>query len=240
MSATVQREQGRERDARSPAQLAPALLELRGIAKRWPRAAAPLLAGVELSVRAGETVAVTGRNGAGKTTLLRIAAGLLAPDAGSVRVQGLDPERERTAFQSRVGLLSAGNSGLYGRLSVERHLEFWARLALLPRRRRSAAIERARARFALDELCGQRVDRLSMGQRQRVRLALAFLHEPDVVLLDEPRTSLDEEGAELLTAAIAGLTALGGAAVVCAPRSEDAGIPFDRRHLVQDGALVPA
>jgi ABC-type multidrug transport system ATPase subunit len=137
-------------------------------------------------------------------------------------------------------LLSAGNSGLYGRLRVEHHLDFWARLALLPRARRRAACERARERFALDELCGRRVDRLSMGQRQRVRLALAFLHEPDVVLLDEPRTSLDDDGAELLAAAVEELTARGGAAVVCAPRPEDAGLPFDRRHLVGGGEMVPA
>ncbi|HEU4978585.1 MAG TPA: ABC transporter ATP-binding protein [Solirubrobacteraceae bacterium] len=216
------------------------LLELHGIAKRWPGTPEPVLAGVDLTVRAGETVAITGRNGAGKTTLLRIAAGLLLADGGSVRLDGLDPERDRTAFHARVGFLSAGNSGLYGRLKVEQHLDFWARLALIPRARRRDACERARARFALDELCGKRVDRLSMGQRQRVRLALAFLHDPDVALLDEPRTSLDDEGAELVAAAVAELTARGGAAVVCAPRSEDAGIPFDRRHLVQGGAMVPA
>src|SRR4051794_5285337 len=218
----------------------PALLDMSGIVKRWPGASTSVLDGVDIVVRAGEVVGVTGRNGAGKTTLLRVAAGLLLPDAGTVRVFGMDPERERTACQKRVGFLSAGNTGLYGRLRVEQHLEFWARLALLRRSQRRVAIAWAREAFALDELCGRRVDRLSMGQRQRVRIALAFLHDPDLVLLDEPRTSLDEEGTELLARAVAGLAARGGGAVVCAPNGEDGGIPFDRHHVVDGGAVEPA
>jgi ABC-2 type transport system ATP-binding protein len=236
VSATVQQAARR----RAPARAAPALLEVRGVTKRWPKAPGPVLDGVDLTVRAGETVAITGRNGAGKTTLLRLAAGLLVPDAGTVRVQGLDPERDRTAFQAAIGFLAAGNSGLYGRLTVERHLDFWARLALLPRARRAAAEARVRERFALDELCGRRVDRLSMGQRQRVRIALAFLHEPALVLLDEPRTSLDDEGVALLAGAVCELTARGGAAVMCAPGAQDGGLPYDRRHVVGGGTMVPA
>jgi ABC-type multidrug transport system ATPase subunit len=235
MAATLER----TFSAPSPAPAVAPLLELRGVVKRWPGAAAPVLGGVELAVCAGEAVAITGRNGTGKTTLLRIAAGMLLADAGSVRVAGLDPERDRTAYHARVGFLSAGDGGLYGRLTVEQHLDFWARLALLPRARRRAATERVRATFALAELCGRRVSRLSMGQRQRVRLALAFLHEPDLVLLDEPRTSLDDEGAQLLAAAVAELTARGGAAVVCAPGATETGIPCDRRHRVDAGALLP-
>src|SRR3954470_16140815 len=114
MEATA--EHAEQRGASSPG---PALLELRGIVKRWPGTPAPVLDAVDLAVAPGEVVAVTGRNGAGKTTLLRIAAGLLLPDAGTVRVDGMDPELERAACQARIGYLSAGNSGLYGRLRVE-------------------------------------------------------------------------------------------------------------------------
>jgi ABC-2 type transport system ATP-binding protein len=226
-----------ERRGASP--LGPALLELSGIVKRWPGASTPVLHDVDLAVQPGEVVGLTGRNGAGKTTLLRIAAGLLLPDAGTVRIDGLDPERRRTACQERIGYLSAGNSGLYGRLRVEQHLDFWARLALLPRARRAAAIAAVRATFALDELCGRRVDRLSMGQRQRVRIALAFLHDPDLMLLDEPRTSLDDEGVELVGAALGRLIERGGAALICAPSTSDIGVPFDRFHVVSDGRAVP-
>src|SRR4051812_22672889 len=199
---------------RRPPGVGPGRLELSGIVKRWPGAATPVLDDVDVIVRSGEVVGVTGRNGAGKTTLLRVAAGLLLPDEGTVRVDGMDPERERDACQERIGYLSAGNSGLYGRLRVEQHLEFWARLALIPRSRRRTAIAEVRETFALDELCGKRVDRLSMGQRQRVRIALAFLHRPDLLLLDEPRTSLDAEGARLVAAALQSVVARGGAALV--------------------------
>ena len=216
------------------------VLALTGIVKSWPSQAGPVLAGVDLDVAPGTTVAISGRNGAGKTTLLRIAAGLIAPEAGSVRVCGLDVERERTEFQRRVGFLAAGNSGLYARLKVRHHLEMWSRLALVPRRERREAIEHATDAFALGPLRGRRVDRLSMGQRQRLRLALAFVHAPRVALLDEPATSLDGEGIALLERALAALTARGGAAVVCVPSGWEQALAIDRSLVLSSGHLEPA
>jgi ABC-2 type transport system ATP-binding protein len=226
----------------STAETAPpvAVLEVAGVAKRWRSDRPPVLDGIDLAVRPGEVVGVLGRNGAGKTTLLRIAAGLITADAGSVRVLGLRPERDRAAYQRRLGFLSAGNSGLYGRLRVEHHLDLAAALAYVPREARTAAIDRARRAFELDELLGQRVDRLSMGQRQRVRLALALVHEPELALLDEPRTSLDADGVAHVSAAVDALTSRGGAAVVCAPDADDLGVECDRRFVVSDGRLEPA
>ncbi len=216
-----------------------AVLTLRGVTKRWP-GAPPVLDGVGLEVAPGTTVAVTGRNGAGKTTLLRIAAGLIAADAGQVEVAGHALERERTAALRRLGFVSAGNVGLYGRLGVEQHLALWSRLALVPRGARAGLIRLAVADFALDGLLGRRVDRLSMGQRQRLRLAGAFLHEPTVVLLDEPRTSLDADGAALVAQAVERVRARGGAAVICAPSAEDCPVRLDRCLRVADGRLEAA
>ena len=103
------------------------LLEMRGIAKHWPGAPEPVLDGVSLVVEPGEVVGVTGRNGAGKTTLLRIAAGLLAARRGDGARRRHGPRaRPRRAASARIGFLSAGNSGLYGRLKVEHHLDCWA------------------------------------------------------------------------------------------------------------------
>jgi ABC-2 type transport system ATP-binding protein len=216
-----------------------ALLELQGIVKRWP-AAPPVLEGVSLLVEPGTAVAISGRNGAGKTTLLRIASGLIAPERGSVRIAGLDPERDRTEFQRRMGFLSAGNSGLYARLRATHHLDLWSRLALLPKPIRAGAIERARATFELEPLVDKRVDRLSMGQRQRLRLALAFLHDPSVVLLDEPATSLDERGIELLRLAIDSLKERGGCAVVCMPSGWEQLLAVDVVLSLDGGRLEPA
>jgi ABC-2 type transport system ATP-binding protein len=224
-----------------PASAAPAdavpPLRLEGIVKRWPGAPAPVLDNVALRVEPGTVVEISGRNGAGKTTLLRIAASLILPDAGTVRIGDLDPERDRTEYQRRIGFVAAGNSGLFARLKVEHHLSYWARLALLPRARRDEAIAATIEAFQLGELCGKRVDRLSMGQRQRLRLSLAFLHGPQLVMLDEPRTSLDDEAAKLLEGAVRGLTARGGAALVCAPSGESEWIRYDRRYVVADGRL---
>ena len=215
----------------------PAALELTEIVKHWPRTP-PVLEGVTLRLDPGTGAAIAGSNGAGKTTLLRIAAGLISPESGGVRVHGLDPERERTAFQRRIGFLSAGNSGLYARLSAERHLELWARLALLPKAERRAAIQRTVAAFALEPLLAKRVDRLSMGQRQRLRVSLAFLHDPDVVLLDEPGTSLDAEGLAIVESAIAKLVARGGAALVCVPTGWERPAALGSGYVLSDGRLV--
>lgn len=223
------------KEARSP-RLGEPLLALQGIEKRWPRTSAPVLAGVDLELAPGTRAFVGGSNGAGKTTLLRIAAGMFAADSGTVRLDGLDPARDRRAYQSRVGFLAAGTSSLYARLSVAAHLRLWSRLALLPRRQAERAINAVAECFCLDELIDRRVDRLSMGQRQRVRLAMAFLHQPDVVLLDEPLTSLDGEGERLLLDALDDLTLRGGAAVWCAPSPGDAS--FDDIYWLERGELT--
>ena len=215
----------------------PALL-LDGIVKSW--SGRPVLTGADARIEAGTVVAISGANGAGKTTLLRIAAGLIVPEAGRVRSFGLDPERDRTRFQSRLGFLSAGNTGLYARLRAEHHLDLWARLALIPKRERGRAIARAVDAFGLADLLGRRVDRLSMGQRQRLRLALAFLHGPALVLLDEPATSLDEEGIATLQAAIDELKARGGAAVVCLPSGWGDVLAVDGSLSLEHGRLERA
>ncbi len=213
-----------------------AALELTGIVKSWGDQ--HVLRGVDLSVAPGSVVAIAGRNGAGKTTLLRIAAGLIIAESGTVRVDGLDPEHDRTAVQMRLGYLSAGNSGLYARLKAEHHLELATRLALMPRRARRPAIDRVLSAFELEPLCGRRVDRLSMGQRQWLRLALAFVHEPSLVLMDEPGTSLDEDGRALVQQALNDLKARGGAAIVCVPTGGEPLPVVDRVLELDDGRLV--
>ncbi len=216
------------------------VLVLSGVTKYWSSQPDPVLADVDLALAPGTAVSISGRNGAGKTTLLRIAAGLISPDRGTVSISGLDVDRDRTEFQRRVGFLAAGNSGLYARLKVMHHLDMWSRLALMPRAARREAVEQAVELFELGSLCDRRVDRLSMGQRQRLRIALAFVHDPAVALLDEPATSLDEEGVALLDRALAALKARGGAAVVCLPSGWEQALSIDRPLVLAGGDLEPA
>jgi ABC-2 type transport system ATP-binding protein len=213
-------------------------LVLSGVTKRWPGADGPLLDQLDLLVRPGTAVEIAAPNGTGKTTLLRIAAGLIRPQGGSVRLGPLDVERDRTEFQRRVGFLSATSAGLYARLTVRDHLRFWSRLALLPRSDALNSCARVADALALRSLAEHRVDRLSMGQRQRVRLAGAFLHEPDVVLLDEPANSLDEDGMALLAAEVERIRQRGRAALWCAPTGGRSILAPDDRLTIASGRLV--
>ncbi len=212
------------------------LLSLRGVERAWGKR--PILTGVDLELSAGSVSWLGGVNGVGKTTMLRIAAGLIAPHRGTVKLDGLDPVADRRAYQSRLGFLSAGDRGLYARLSVTRNLEFWTGLALLERSQRGPAVQRVIGLMELEELRHQRVDRLSMGQRQRVRLAMVLLHEPRVLLLDEPHTSLDDHGIDLLRSALDAHVARGGAALWCSPALAQAALPHDHTWVLRDGVLV--
>jgi ABC-2 type transport system ATP-binding protein len=150
---------------------------------------------------------------------------------------GLHSWRE---YHRRIGFLSAGDRGLYNRVTVEAHLEFWAKLAFVPRSERRRAIDEALTRFGLDDLAKRRAERLSQGQRQRLRLALTLVHRPKVLLLDEPRNSLDEQGLQMLSSAVDDVVARGGAVVCCSPAGEEQPIVFDESLLIEDGRLVPA
>lgn len=212
-------------------------LVMRGISRRYGDRT--ILERVDLSVAPGTSVLVTGPNGAGKTTLLRIAAGVITADAGQVTLGGLDPETERRAYQRQIAFLSAGDRGLYARLSVRQNLEFWTRIALIPPERRGAVIKAALDRFRLRDLEGRRSDRLSMGQRQRVRLAMTFCHDPALVMLDEPGSSLDQEGLDQLTRAIEDALERGGSILWAAPTGDHESLPADRAYMVREGALEP-
>lgn len=217
-----------------------ARLVVSGVSKRFPGAESRVLDAIDLTLRAGRMTAVRGQNGAGKTTLMRTLAGLIKPDAGTIEFDGIDSEAQPGAYRPRIGLLSAGNTGLFARLSVGHHLAYFARLALLPARERVRAFERAMDSFELHDFGARRADRLSMGQRQRVRAAITFLHDPEVVLLDEPQTSLDAEGIAMLDRVVADLLARGGTVLWCSPVGVHEEVTFDEAFLLEGGRLKPA
>jgi ABC-2 type transport system ATP-binding protein len=215
-------------------------LALVGLTKRWRRDLPPVLEDVSLELAPGTLTWVGGRNGVGKTTMLRIAAGLIDPECGRAEVWGFTIHNNRARYQRLVAFLPAGDRGLYARLTVRRHLDFWARISMLPRRERPERVEQAIEAFGLGDLADRRVDRMSMGQRQRLRIAMTFLPAPEVVLLDEPLTSLDDEGAALLEGALLEVLARDGAALWCSPSGERLEMDFDRRFTLCDGALKEA
>ncbi|HZD16985.1 MAG TPA: heme ABC exporter ATP-binding protein CcmA [Actinomycetota bacterium] len=173
----------------------PALgIRLAGVSKAFgPQLA---LERIDLTVPPGSHVAVMGANGAGKTTLLKVIAGLAAPTRGSVTIAGVEMRRAGPKLRALVGFVSH-ETMLYRDLSVRENLRFQARLFGLPRPEQ--ALERAVDRLDAGGVLDRPVRALSRGTRQRVALARALLHEPAVILLDEPYTGLDEAAAASLS-----------------------------------------
>jgi len=184
------------------------LLELRDLVRGFGRV--PVLAGVSATVRAGEVLLVTGRNGSGKSTLLRCAAGLLRPQAGTIRQREDGAELDTATRRRRVGYV-APDLAFYEPLTAAENLAFFCRLRGVPR----ARAEELLARLGIPP--SRPAGALSSGMRQRLRWAWALLHRPRLLLLDEPFQNLDTAGEASLRALLDEHLAAGGMAVVATP-----------------------
>jgi ABC-2 type transport system ATP-binding protein len=157
-----------------------------GVTKRYGSVTA--LNGLTFDVRAGEMFGLIGPDGAGKTTTIRLACGLLAPDAGTVAILGRNPVAEHRAVTGEVGYLSQRFS-LYGDLTIDENIAFFAEIHGV--RRFEAARDRLLDMTQLAPFRARRADRLSGGMKQKLALACTLVHEPRVLLLDEPTTGVD-------------------------------------------------
>jgi heme exporter protein A len=213
----------------------PGIVEVRNLVKSFgPRTA---LAGVDLSVEEGEFLTLVGPNGAGKTTLLRVLATLTRPTSGTVRIAGLDPAKAGDRARRRIGFLSH-RTLLYGDLTAEQNLRFYARMYDL-----QGDTERVRyltERVGLAERRHDLVRTFSRGMQQRLAVARAVLHRPQVLLLDEPYTGLDPNAAQVLTDLLAELAGE-GCIVLLTTHNLERGLAVGRRvavlaqgHLVYD------
>ncbi|HEY6319884.1 MAG TPA: ABC transporter ATP-binding protein [Acidimicrobiia bacterium] len=173
------------------------MLQVRGLRKAYGSRTA--LAGVDLDVGAGTIVGLVGPNGAGKTTLVSIIAGLRRADAGTVRVGGFDAAASPRQARALVGL-APQDTGVYLSLRVRENLFYFAGLAGLRGRARRDSVERVAEALGLAPLLDRRAAELSGGERRRVHTAIALVHRPPLVLLDEPTTGADvRTRAEILT-----------------------------------------
>ena len=160
------------------------MIAARGLTKRYGEREA--LSGVDVDVPAGGTLLVTGRNGSGKSTLLRLFAGLLRPSGGELRVE---------ASRATIGYLGH-ETLLYRELTALENLELYGRLYRIPERRERIGM--LLERYGLWDARHVRIGTYSRGMQQRLALCRALLHDPELLLLDEPYNALDAEGAELL------------------------------------------
>lgn len=156
----------------------------------------PILRGIDLSINAGERMALLGANGAGKTTLLRILAGLSRPGSGQITLDGLDLIQQTREIRCKVGFV-AHQPYLYDDLTALENLLFFARMYAVEQPQARAA--KLLLRVGLNKKAHERASSLSRGQLQRLALARALLHSPQLLLLDEPDTGLDQEGLEVLS-----------------------------------------
>jgi heme exporter protein A len=167
------------------------VIRAEGLEKRYGRKR--VLRGVDLAVGRDELLLVTGPNGSGKTTLLRVCAGLALPSGGTLDVLA---ERSRLGYLGHEALL-------YRELTAVENLDLYGRLYRVPERRERIGM--LLERFGLWEVRGERVGSYSRGMTQRLALCRVLLHDPELVILDEPYTALDADGAELLDHELAAL-----------------------------------
>lgn len=191
---------------------------------------------VSLTCQAGEVVALLGPNGAGKSTLLAIAATLLEPTSGQVRFGGATPRAAGAALRARIGLL-AHDLYLYPELSAAENLAFFGRLYRL--RDVAERVERALDAASLTDRRDDPVAGFSRGMRQRLAIERALLHDPRLVLLDEPFTGLDDRSVGALLDRVRALRAAGRIVLLTTHDVETAELVADRAILLRRGRTAP-
>jgi ABC-2 type transport system ATP-binding protein len=209
-------------------------LDIRGLTKRFER---PAVDGLDLTVKTGEFYALLGPNGAGKTTTLRMVVGLLRPDAGSISVLGIDALADPVAAK-RVTAWISDEPMIYDKLTPLEYLEFVAGLWSI-----DAAAAEANARELIDWLgladhAHERCEGFSKGMRQKVALAGALVHDPRVIVLDEPLTGLDAASARQVKTVLRERVAAGGTVVMTTHILEVAERMADRIGVIAGGRLI--
>ncbi len=189
------------------------------------------------SVAAGEVFGLLGPNGAGKTTTVRMILGLLNPTSGYAEVEGLRSSEAPEEVKRRVGLVST-SAGLYQWLSARELLLFFADLYGMPRERAESRLKDLTQVMDLGPFLDQRCSTLSTGQRQRVHLAHALIHDPPIMLLDEPTRGLDVFGTQAIFDYISQLRREGRAVIVTTHRLDEAQRLCDRFGLMHHGRFV--
>ncbi|MEW5974594.1 MAG: ABC transporter ATP-binding protein [Acidobacteriota bacterium] len=192
---------------------------------------------VNLTVCSGEIVGLLGPNGAGKTTTLRMLAGILTPSSGDIRIAGKNILQDPLLTKKRIGFLS-GDTQLYQRLTPREVLLYFGRLYELEESRLKARIERLIEDLEMSSFVSRSCGTLSSGQKQRANIARAFLHEPDLLILDEPTTALDVISGQFIVEAIRKERAAGRAVLFSTHIMGEAEYLCDRIYLIHEGRIV--
>jgi ABC-2 type transport system ATP-binding protein len=192
---------------------------------------------VSLQVNAGNVLALLGPNGAGKTTTVRMLTSVLRPTQGSARVAGYDVTQYPAKVRAAVGVLTEQH-GLYGRMAADEYLDFFGRLYRMPEVVRRQRIDELLVRFGLDEARKRKVGEYSKGMRQKLALARALLHEPPVLLLDEPTSAMDPESARLVRNSLQALRSADRSIILCTHNLAEAEELADQIAIIRRGKII--
>ena len=209
------------------------IIQARGLVKRY--GATTAVDGVDLAVQPQEIFGILGPNGAGKTTTLEMIEGLRTPDAGTIRVAGLDPVRNGTAVRRLIGV-QLQTTALFDYLSAAELIELFAGLYDVDAS--PARVDALLDLVGLADKRNARVDQLSGGQRQRLAIAVALVNRPTVAFLDEPTTGLDPQARRALWTTVRGIRAEGTTVVLTTHYMEEAETLCDRVAIMDRGRVI--
>lgn len=193
--------------------------------------------GVSLTVQPGQLLALLGQNGAGKTTTVRMLTALLNPTRGWARVNGYDVFKQPSDVRASVGILTE-HHGLYPRMTAEEYLEFFGQVYRLDPGYRGKRIHYLMEYFGILQSAKQRLGEYSKGMRQKLALARALMHEPPVLLLDEPTSAMDPESARLVRDEIANLKSSHRTIVICTHNLAEAEVLADIVAIIYHGRIL--
>jgi len=211
------------------------MIRLSGLTKRYGPVTA--LRGVSLTVARGEVYALLGPNGAGKTTALRCLATLLQPSGGEAELDGVDVTAEPIEARRRMAFLSS-SMGLYGRLSAREMIAYFGRLQGLDEATLAARVPELVSLFGITDFANRLCGKLSTGQRQRVSLARALVHDPPALILDEPTLGLDLVSGRAIHEFILRERSRGKAILFSTHQMEEVDLLADRVGVLRRGELV--
>lgn len=192
---------------------------------------------VNLNVEPGQILALLGQNGAGKTTTIRMLTGLLRPTRGWARINGHDVVKEPTAIRASVGVLTEQH-GLYLRMTAEEYLDFFGKVYDLDANARKKRSDYLLDYFGLAKSATRRIGEYSKGMRQKLALARTLIHEPGVLLLDEPTSAMDPESARLVRDEIGNLRSSQRAIVICTHNLMEAEVLADQIAIIYQGKIL--
>ncbi|MCB0031018.1 MAG: ABC transporter ATP-binding protein [Anaerolineales bacterium] len=214
-------------------------VELNSVTKQYPGAPESAVSHVSFSLRSGEVLALLGPNGAGKTTTVKMIAGLITPTSGVITIKGHDIVRERQKGIRHIGAVLEGARNLYWRLSAGENLRYFGSLRQVPRKQLPDRVDSLLSFVGLIDYKDREVGRFSRGMQQKLAIAAALLHDPDVLLLDEPTLGLDVQAARQLEESIAELAHKSGKAILLTTHVMDLAEKLaDQIFVIHQGQMV--